>query len=286
MKTNQKGIILEHWHTGMKVPNGWQSLHLPKDYTLENDTSYDASVFFVIKGCISLFIGNKKNSLIDAQEMFIISQENLCKMKMEESTHVMMCSFQIESLVSDQNIINELISYGKDESNHFEKLPIKKGISDYLIQLDQCMKEGLDSAYYLELKKRELFLLLFFYYSKQSLAKFLHCILFEDIQFRGFIMKNYYKVKNVQNLADLANYSASGFIKRFHRCFNESPYKWMQRQKANQILFDIKEGTKSLQEIAALYNFSSYQHFANFCKIQFGFPPTKIPDKYVVESSN
>jgi len=279
-------MILEQWHPGSKIPKAWLSLHLPKDYTLENDTSHDASVFFVIKGSINLSVGNKENSLIGAQEMFIISQENLCKMKMEESTHIMMCSFRIESLVSDQNVIDELIHYGKVQSNRFERLPIKKGINDYLIQLDQCLQEGLESAYYLELKRRELFLLLFFYYSKHSLAKFLHCILFEDIQFRGFIMKNYQRVKNVQDLADLANYSASGFIKRFHRCFNESPYKWMQRQKANQILFDIKEGTKSLQEIATLYNFSSYQHFANFCKIQFGFPPTKIPDKYVVESSN
>jgi len=184
-------------------------------------------------------------------------------------------------------VIDELISYGKDKSNHFEKLPIKKRINDYLVQLDQCLQEGLDSVYFQELKRHELFLLLFFYYSKQSMAKFLHCILFEDIQFRGFIMKNYQRVKNVQDLAVLANYSTSGFIKRFHRCFNESPYKWMQRQKANQILFDIREGTKSLQEIATLYNFSSYQHFATFCKIQFGFPPTKISDRQsVVKSSS
>ncbi|MCL1938747.1 MAG: AraC family transcriptional regulator [Candidatus Azobacteroides sp.] len=288
MKTNQEEVMLEHPTTlGEKIPNSWQSLHFSKNCTLENNTSYDATIFFVIKGSIYFSIENAENHRIGAQEMCVISSENSGKMKVEENTHIMMCSFQIESLVSEQNAINELMNQEGDQSGRFEKLPIKERIGGYLGELDLCLQEGLDSAYFQEIKRRELFLLLFFYYSKQSLAKFLQGILFEDIQFRGFIMKNYQRVKNVQDLAVLANYSTSGFIKRFHRCFNESPYKWMQRQKASQILFDIKGGTKSLQEIATLYNFSSYQHFANFCKVQFGFPPTRILDKYVVnESSN
>jgi AraC-like DNA-binding protein len=57
----------------------------------------------------------------------------------------------------------------------------------------------------------------------------------------------------------------------------------MQRQKAKLILNDINEGAKSLQEIATEYKFSSYQHFANFCKIQFGFPPSELVNKYKVK---
>jgi AraC-like DNA-binding protein len=60
----------------------------------------------------------------------------------------------------------------------------------------------------------------------------------------------------------------------------------MQKQRANQILNDVTQGVKSLQEIATEYNFSSYQHFANFCKVQFGFPPTQIADKYVQNRAN
>jgi AraC-like DNA-binding protein len=89
-------------------------------------------------------------------------------------------------------------------------------------------------------------------------------------------MNNYLNINNIQELAELANYSTSGFIKKFQRCFNEAPYGWIQKQKAKQIAIDIKQGAKSLQEIAGDYKFSSYQHFSSFCKKQFGFPPTEL----------
>jgi AraC-like DNA-binding protein len=108
------------------------------------------------------------------------------------------------------------------------------------------------------------------------LAQFLHFIVSENVQFKEFVINNYRNVKNVQELAALANYSTSGFIKKFQKCFNDSPYGWMQKQRAKQILIEIKQGVKSLQEIAVEYKFSSYQHFSNFCKKQLGFPPTKI----------
>lgn len=96
-------------------------------------------------------------------------------------------------------------------------------------------------------------------------------------------MDNYLKVNNVQELAAMANYSTSGFIKKFQKYFDDSPYHWIQKQKAKQIYMEISRKVKSLQEIATEYNFSSYQHFASFCKIHFGLPPTEISDKYIMK---
>jgi AraC-like DNA-binding protein len=136
-------------------------------------------------------------------------------------------------------------------------------------------------TYFFELKRQEFFYLLFNYYQKQDLARFLHCILSKDIQFEKFVMTNYSNAKNVQELAKSANYSASGFIKKFQKCFNDSPYKWMQKQKAKQISIEINRGQKSLQEIASEYKFSSYQHFSVFCKTQLGSPPKEILSKKI-----
>ncbi|MDR1372796.1 MAG: helix-turn-helix domain-containing protein [Dysgonamonadaceae bacterium] len=80
-------------------------------------------------------------------------------------------------------------------------------------------------------------------------------------------------------LASLSNSSQSGFIKKFRSTFDESPYRWMQKQKAKLILNDMNKGQKSLQEIAIEYNFSSYQHFAKFCHRFFKMSPTAICGK-------
>ena len=145
--------------------------------------------------------------------------------------------------------------------------------------LDSYLKEGIYSTNLFELKRQELFYLFFYYYSKSDLVQFLDCVLSRDIQFKNLVVSNYLHTKDVQELAKLANYSTSGFIKKFQKCFNDSPYKWMQKQKAKQIAVEIYQGIKSLQEIANEYNFSSYQHFSVFCKTQLGAPPTAILEK-------
>ncbi len=101
-------------------------------------------------------------------------------------------------------------------------------------------------------------------------------ILPPDERFRQTVFDCWNEVKTVAELATRTNYSTSGFIKRFKRIFGESPYRWMSHRKAAAILADITEGNTPLKEVAARYNFSSYQHFADFCKTQYGVPPTRI----------
>jgi AraC-like DNA-binding protein len=259
----------------------WKSFYFPGGFLFEKDVSSEIVIYFITEGSINLLINEQKSEIVNSGEMFVIPNGCAYKMEMLTYTCIMSCSFFVESLFSEYLRIDELLSWKKEINEEFTKLPISKPIESYLFILDQNLKDGIDSPYFFDLKRQELFFLLFFYYTRLDLAKFLYYIICEDIQFKKFILNNYQRVKNVQELAKTANYSTSGFIKRFQRYFNESPYRWMQRQKANQILRDITQGEKSFQEIAAEYDFTSYQHFANFCKIQFGFPPTQILDKYV-----
>jgi AraC-like DNA-binding protein len=208
--------------------------------------------------------------------MFIIQDDYAYAIKALKESQIVSCFFHIETLLSEQIHINELVSLCDKNTETFIKLPVKEMIFSFLSLLQKFAKDNINSYYFFDLKRQELLILLFIYYSKAELAQFLYCVVSENIRFKEFIIKNYRNVKNVQELAALANYSTSGFIKRFQKCFKDSPYGWMQKQRARQILIDIKQGVKSLQEIAVEYRFSSYQHFSKFCKKQFGFPPTEI----------
>jgi AraC-like DNA-binding protein len=185
----------------------------------------------------------------------------------------------MEAWYTEQQWIDELIPGYNDMPEKFFKLTVRRVLIRYLALLDLYLEENIYSPYFFELKRQELFFLLSFYYSKSELTQFLHCILSRDLHFKKIVVSNYLNAGNVQELAKLANYSTSGFIKKFQKCFNNSPYKWMQEKKAKQILIEISQGTKSLQEIASEYKFSSYQHFSVFCKSQWGAPPTTLLKK-------
>ena len=254
----------------------WESLIFPKDYHLERKHSYNTMIFFIITGSVGLKINNGDSHFVYSHEMFITQNNSSCELIMLEQTHLIICYVSMEAWYHEQKNINELITNGIDVPEGFFKLPIRKMLIRFLSLLDLYLKEGIHTPYFFELKLKELFFLLYFCYKKNDLVRFLQDIISEDMQFRTFVLNNYLIAGNVQALAKLANYSTSGFIKKFQKCFNDSPYKWMQKQKAKQISIEILKGTKSLQEIASEFNFSSYQHFSVFCKANLGAPPTTI----------
>ena len=254
----------------------WESIVLPKDYLLGKQYSSAPTIFFIITGSVCFKTNGMEEHTIFAHEMFITRIDNSYEIIMIEPTHLIICCVPMEAWFKEQKWIEGLISTGDEAPESFFKLPIRRMVVRYLSLLEQYIKEGFFSSDFFELKRQELFFLFTFYYSKGELARFLQSVFYSDIQFKNLVVSNCIHAKNVRELAKFANYSTSGFIKKFRKCFNESPYRWMQKQKAKQISIEIYKGNKSLQEIANEYNFSSYQHFSFFCKTQLGAPPTVI----------
>lgn len=263
----------------MKDQKIWESLFLPNDYHFEKKLSDDPMIFFIIKGTMSVSINGIEKFEALSHEMFMTQSDNSYSITTLEQTQLIICDAPMEAWYSEQKWIEEFISESKNVSDHFFKLSVKNVISHFLFLMGYYLGENIESPVFFELKRQELFFLLFFYYQKEDLAQFLRCILSKDILFKKFVMANYLTARNVPALAKLANYSTSGFIKKFHKCFYNSPYKWMQKQKAKHISVEINRGNKSLQEIANEFNFSSYQHFYVFCKMQLGAPPSSILEK-------
>jgi AraC-like DNA-binding protein len=259
----------------------WENLFFPAGYVLQEDRAFDTIIFFVIKGNLTVTFDEKEYHNICSKEMFLVPLDSPYRIQTLTQMHMMACWFSVESLYSGQKLIDELIPLCDTKQNDFSKFAIKEEVMRFLMLLSDSIRDGLDSPYFFEIKKNELNLLFSIYYTKEELARFLRDIISENAQFKKFVMDSYLSVRNVQELAELANYSTSGFIKKFQKSFRESPYQWIQKQKAKQILIEINRGVKSLQEIANEYKFSSYQHFAGFCKVQLGYPPTKIYGKNV-----
>ncbi|GHT61815.1 transcriptional regulator [Bacteroidia bacterium] len=259
-----------------KIQDIWESISLSKKACWITKHLSEPVIFFLIEGKIQLTINYTDIYTVNQSEMCLLPDATHCKVEAVEQSHIMICSLSIEFLLFGKEILEELPFDNIDPKKIIKKLPVSETILQYLLLLHKCMKEGLDSYYFFDLKRNELNLLLFAYYKEIELTQFFQSVLSKDILFKRFVLNNYLLVKNVQELAELANYSTSGFIKKFQKIFDESPYKWMQKQKATKILIEINRGVKSLQEIGNEYKFSSYQHFSSFCKAMFGLPPTEI----------
>ena len=116
-------------------------------------------------------------------------------------------------------------------------------------------------------------------YTKKELTAFFSASTGIRQRFEKFVMENYKKVNSVKEFADLYYVSERSFSRKFHSCFGESPYKWMQKKRAEQMLEMICDPEFSFQEISDRLGFSSPSHFTAYCRRMYGMPPTLLREK-------
>lgn len=238
-----------------------------------------SALFFVKEGSMNVSLNHVINEKVHKQEIIFIPPNSISEISFLEDSYVLIIYFRFQVNLCECFSMTQLYPYKKEDSGKDGLCILKfnRQIADYINLLDLYMQDGINCIRLYEMKKQEIFLLLRAYYEKELLASFFAPILDkEDMQFKNFVLQKCLHAKNVQDLAYMANYSTSGFIKKFTRCFDESPYRWISKFKADRILHELKTNVKSFKEIATEYNFSSMPHFVDFCKKQFGTTPTEI----------
>ncbi|MDL2255139.1 helix-turn-helix domain-containing protein [Parabacteroides sp. OttesenSCG-928-K15] len=155
-------------------------------------------------------------------------------------------------------------------------LPVGAHVKRYLSSLLQSISSYSYCNSYYQIKINELYYLLFKHYSMEELIVFFHPILNPNLSFKDFVLTNYHKATNIQELASLCSYSLSGFEKKFRRVFGMSAYQWMKERKNNQIYHEIHLTDKPFKQIADEQGFLSMPQFSDYCKKHFGLPPGKL----------
>ncbi len=249
----------------------WQFSHQEAGSPGQGRTAGGAVIIFVLKGSI-LVTTEAHQRTVSAGEMFLLPPGCTYSYKIVADTQTVSCRF-LPEMLADILPVRELVCLCQHVGNGLSVLNICQPCFRFLRLLEYYRETGIDGEKMQTLKQKEFFCLLLSLYNKVELAGFLRPVMDEKGGFRSFVTGNWKKVRNVEELAAMANLSTSGFMKKFRRCFNESPYKWMVRQKAECVREEIVSGKSPLKEIAERYHFASYSHFCTFCKIQYGVLP-------------
>lgn len=253
---------------GLRLIKGLES----KEYTLYNIE--ESSLLFLLSGKLKLSYHEKLNQVIKSGSMLVFPAGSSLLVQFAEDASLIVCPFNLENYFPEQYIVElfQLI-----EHKITEPIVEIRGHMPEFLQLTATFLSEKTSCneLYTNLKKG-LFNLLSMYYSKDELASLFVPVIGKDVVFKDFVLKNCLKVETVEQLASLANYSTSGFEKKFRKCFNEPPYQWILQYKAKRILQDIQISHIPFKELAEQYGFSSSSYFYTFCKKHFSRSPREI----------
>ena len=237
--------------------------------------SKEATVVFVMEGRVIVGIGDKEICTVYSGEMFFLSvKQNFFVEIKDEDSYALSTVLDLKDCLNGYCSIEELIPYYKPEPN-LAILKVKPRLRQYLLLLDGYLSDGYLSKELMEVKKQEFIHHLFVYYSLEEIASFLNPFLDKDLNFKEFVLVNYQKANSVTELAKMANYSTSGFIKKFKRTFGCPPLNWIIAQRVSIVSKELSTG-KAIKEVAMDNGFSSYEHFCRFCKLYIGSTPAEI----------
>lgn len=247
----------------------------PAGFTIERNL-IDTEIVFLAEGRFRLSYGKVMRQEINGGKIMLFPPGSHVVAEVEEDTRLIICRVRDVVQLCECMSLERLHSEAGPIPEGFHMLDINERIYSYIDLFAACVGDGLWCTYYFATKIKELFFLLRAYYTKEQLAGFFAPLLGKDAQFMNLMYKNYRNVKSVQELADLSNYSLSGFKKQFQRVFGTSASEWMSAQKATRVFQDLNNSPLSIKELAERHGFSSVAAFSTFCQNKFGLPPGKV----------
>lgn len=149
----------------------------------------------------------------------------------------------------------------------------------FVEEMVKTLEDGLKCRVYFDVRIKTLFMMIRNYYNPQQLRLFFYPILSPDVIFSEQVRMNCRTCSTVNDLAKTMGMTAQHLTRRFNHVFGQSPYKWMQQERARLIYSELNAGDDKLKEIAKRYGFTTQGNFNRFCQSAFSMSPGDIRKK-------
>ncbi|MDR2058501.1 MAG: AraC family transcriptional regulator [Dysgonamonadaceae bacterium] len=166
------------------------------------------------------------------------------------------------------------------KKSHTPIVKTKPALRTFLSSLIYFLREGASCKHFHEIKQKELFFILRFFYTKEEVAGLFAPIISRNLDFKSIVLNNYLNTNSVKELAKICNYSLSSFNRNFKNNFNENPYIWLQNQKLKYIIGKLSNKNIPFSQIIDEFRFSSPAHFTIYCKKHLHLTPSQFRKKH------
>jgi AraC-like DNA-binding protein len=260
-----------------------------KNYNLKEGEIYHSmhkqcnQIYLLLEGKLEMNSSEALGKTIEKNEIFFIpmSADMSCKA-------ILPCSIQLFFFnhiqhTCERAYFRELYGLYSQKDHCFQAFAMQRPLLKFTHDLITYFGQLIDVPAYQKVKYEEFLYLLRFNYAKKELACLFHPIVGKSIDFRMFIMKNYLKVKNINELVKLSGLKRKTFDRQFCDEFGIPPYQWILKQKAKHIRYALSETNDQMQEIMRKYGFLIAPHFTRFCKEYFNYTPLELRKRLRLE---
>lgn len=238
-------------------------------------------ILFVLSGSLHICKGEKHNHYLSANQCIFLARHSEATVMAHEPGEVIVLDFNNRLVLCNHDL---LVTAAARNSASVARSCVLK-ITERLLVFFRDLAPALDPiklhipCYHI-IKQHELFLLMWHYYGEEPLKCFFFDILKPKDDFELFVKSSYLKVKNISELARLAEVSERTFRRRFQEVFHEPYATWQVKQKAADIEQAVRDGVRDKETLIRMFAFKSQQAFYHFCQRHMGMTSQKLFESY------
>lgn len=244
------------------------------------------TLMFLIKGEMRVSRNAGRLHTVKAGQITLFGKSETIFLKTVSDVELVTYTFNAPESGCDKLALESLTTYLPTDLPDLVTLDLCQPFDLFLQEMIYCLDSRVFCHHYHELKGQELLMLFRFFYSKRELASLFNPVIGKDIDFKDFVLKNYKKVSQVNDLIELSNMSKSVFFTKFKEVFGMTAKQWMVKQTNERICNLLAQPGIKVKDIMFKMNFNSPSYFSRYCVQQFGCKPTQLISKYAHQPHN
>ena len=233
-------------------------------------------IIAVLKGSLLIEYDDFKGIRFSEGEMVFLPAYSKSHIEALDESRVMMGTFEMPVEVCIRLSMDALWEKRSEMEYRFRSIPINTPMRQYIDLLAMYIESGVQCAHLHEVKEKELYLVLRWFYTDEEFLNFFYPLIGKSLDFRAQVMKHYSKVKSIEELAGQLSMSRSNFDNKFKEIFGMPPKQWTLKRKARSVKHFMSKPDITISDVMRQYDFESFTHFNRFCQQQFGMPPTEL----------
>ena len=260
----------------VNLDHGFHYVELPAKSGEDNKVLDCNVIIFVIEGSCTFSYNQFSNRVFNAGEMVFLPKASVVNGEVLEDSKLMYMAFNAPNNPCDKQLFENLCERAKGINYDFDSLTMNSPMLSFIDSLAYYLKNGGSCIHLHEIKHKELFLILRWFYTKEQFATFFYPIIGKSFDFKNFILDNYADCSRLEELVERSNMCSNLFMRKFKKVFGISAYQWMLKQMCNKIIYKALQPGITVRDIMNEIGVESPSHFNRICKRHFDKTPKEL----------
>jgi len=235
-------------------------------------------LFFVLSGQLEISCNEFMDRRIQSGQMIFLLRSSTVHVRTSKKCALLVLYFDMLQTSCEQHLLSSFLPEVEKTQYDFTPVQIPQSIQLFLKQTHYMQEQKVDCMHFNSLKRREFFLLLRHFCSRNEIIQLLFPLISSSLLFRNRVLDKYPQLGdgNVTKFAGLLGMGRKSFDKRFREEFGESPAQWMIREKVKRLRIYLAKPGVTVTDAMDEFFFDSSGHFNRFCHQHFNMTPGKM----------